>query len=189
MISTNKSSSLLGIENIDIKKMSRELKEKDQKEFEELKSRSKPLQELIVSEKFIINEILGESYSTSTSVRGEWRAGPMDVQYVNGGYASKLILKVTPNNLDVPVRTLNFNGPWLPIRPGFHISAKIPKYEEKRFGYSFFKIESYEREQVFYLDRDFNEEESVIELGIISEDGKILERYRSVDYSRFLEKR
>ena len=56
---------------IDINHFLEEAEEKRQQEIKDLASRSKPLYDLVVSENFTVNEIMGESYATSFTPRSE----------------------------------------------------------------------------------------------------------------------
>jgi len=101
-----------------------------------------------------------------------------------GGFTSRLVLKVSPDNRDVPVRTLKFDG-FSVVRAGDYVSAQIPRYEEKRVN-SGFHSGPYDRDRVFYFDRNFNPEESAIELALLSADGNVLRRDRAVNYKNFV---
>ena len=85
-------------------------------------------------------------------------------------------MKVPPNHTSLPVRTLVFPG-YSIVKGGDSIIAKIPRYEEKHAS-----IHSL---RTFYLDRAFRQDEECIELAILSENGKILRRDRSMSYGEF----
>ncbi len=156
-------------------------------EMEELESLSKQLYELVATENFTVDEVDGKYYSTSFTPHSEMRIGGKSPVY-RGGFTSRLVLKVSPNNQDVPVRTINFDG-FSIVRAGDYISAQIPRYQIKKVEsgglhssgpYRPFNI------KIFYLDRDFDAEESAIELAILSADGKVLRRDRAVNYNEFI---
>ncbi len=149
-----------------------------QEEIKTLESRSKKLYELIASENFTVNEVIAESYATTFTPRSEMVFGGKSPFY-RGGLTSGLILTVTPDNENIPVRKLSFYGISI-VRGGDSISAKIPRYEEKAVG------PNSGTHRLFYLDRAFNTEESAIELAILSNDRKILRIDRSVDYKEFI---
>ncbi len=165
-----------------------EAEEKRQQELKDLKSRSKPLYDLVVSEDFTVHDIIGESYVTSSYLTlftplSETIPGGIP-PVCSGGFTSKLVLKVTPNNRDIPVRTLNFDGNSA-VRPGDYIIAKIPKYKEKKVSLGYFGS-CFSQDRIFYFDRDFNPEEFAIELIIPSEKGKRTDR--AVNYENFIKK-
>ena len=155
--------------------------EKIRQELEDLKSRSKPLYELVATENFTVNEVVGESYRTSFTPTSEMIIGGRSREY-QGGYTSNLVLKVTPDNKKIPVRTLNFDG-FSAVRAGDYISAQIPRYEEKR---ALVGLSYSDRDQMFYLDRDFKPEESAIELILLSKRRKVLRTDRAVNYKKFV---
>ncbi|MEA3248609.1 MAG: hypothetical protein U9Q73_02790 [Nanoarchaeota archaeon] len=156
-----------------------------QKEIADLKSRSRHLYELVATENFTVDEVVAESYATSFTPNSKMILGGRFPVY-RGGFTSKLVLKVSPDNQNVPVTTLNFNGISV-VKAGDYISAQIPRFEEKRVGAGLHSG-PYERDRVFYLDRDFNPEESAIELALLSTDRNVLRRDRSINYESFVKK-
>ena len=166
--------------SLDLNQLLIKTEEKRQQELGELKSCSKQLSELVVEENFIVNKTMRNSYATSFTPYSEMiiRGEPLIYQ---GGFTSKLVLKVTPENKNIPIKTLNFEGS-SSVRAGDYISAKIPRYEEKR-------VEGrclsgcFKREQIFYLDREFNLTESAIEISVLSEKGQDIAK--SIDYKKF----
>ncbi len=153
------------------------------KEITELESRSKQLYELVVTEYFTVDEVVAESYPTLIIPHSKIQIGIEHPGY-EGGFTSRLVLKVTPVRQDVPVRTLIFDGISI-VKAGDYIAAKIPKFEEKRLEDEFY-FGPYERRKVFYFDRDFNSEEHAIELSILSKDGNILRKDRAINYKDFV---
>ena len=145
----------------------------------DLEARSKKLEDLIVTEKFTVDEVLVGSYPTSFTPSSEMRIGGRSPVYT-GGFWSKITLKVTPENSSVPVKTLIFDG-FSTVRAGDYVSVRIPKYAEERV----YSGDFYKQEKVFYLERDFNAEESAIELAILSGDKKVLRTERAVSYRHF----
>lgn len=148
-----------------------------------MKALSKQLHELVVEERFIVNDVIAKSYQTSFTPNAEVIYGGYSHVY-KGSFISKLVLKVSPDSKDVPVKFLNFEG-FSIVKAGDYISAKIPRYEEKKVegGCS---ISFCRRERIFYSERKFNPIESAIELAILSNDEKILRRDRAVDFERFV---
>ena len=172
-------------EELNLKKIIQDAGKKRQKEIADLESRSKSLQELVVIENFTVNEIIAESYATSFTPRSERVIGGKSSIY-EGGFTSRLVLKVSPYNQDIPVKTINFDG-FSTVMVGNHISAKIPKYEEKKIARDLhFPSGPYSRDRIFYFDRDFNPEESAIELAILAEDGTVLRKDRAINYKIFV---
>jgi hypothetical protein len=172
-------------QELDMNKIMQNFEEKRQQEIADLESRSKQLYELVATENFTVDEVVAESYATSFTSHSEMRSGGSSPVY-RGGFTSRLVLKVSPDNQDVPVRTLSFEGLSV-VRAGDYISAQIPRYEEKRVG-SGFHSGPYDRDRVFYFDRNFNSEESAIELALLSEDGNVLRIDRAVNYKNFVKK-
>lgn len=169
----------------DMDKIIRDAEEKRLKEITDFESRSRQLYELIATEKFTVGEVVAETYATSFTPRSEVRFGGRSPVY-RGGFTSKLVLKVSPDNQDVPVTTLNFNG-FSIVKAGDYISAQIPRFEEKRVGTGL-PFGPYNKDDVFYLDRAFSPEEVAIELALLSADGNVLRRDRAVDYNIFVER-
>ncbi len=150
-----------------------------QEEIVDLESRSKQLYELVVTEKFTVLDVIAESDGTSFIPFSGIRIDE-EIPVYNGGLTSRLVLEVLPDNPDVPVRTLTFNG-FSIVRAGDYISAKIPRYEEKEVGNGL----DYRVGEILYLDRAFKPEECAIELAILS-DGTIKRRDRAVNYKYFV---
>ena len=170
---------------IDLGKMVAEGLKKREKEIKYLESHSKELSDVVITEKFTVDEVIAQSYAKSFTPDSERVMGGISPVY-KGGFTSRLIIQVSPDNQNVPVKTLNFEG-ISPIKTGDYISAQIPRYEERRVDndHYFSGRRGYD---IFYLDRDFNPEESAIELALLSEDGRVLRRDRSVKYQKFLKK-
>src|SRR3989344_1479691 len=116
----------------DMKQIIQDAEKKRQQEIENLESSSRSLYTLVATEEFTVDEVVAESYATSFTPHSEMRVGGSSPVY-NGGFTSRLILKVSPNNQDLPVRTIYFNG-FSIVRAGDYVSAKIPRYEEKKIG-------------------------------------------------------
>ena len=166
-----------------MKNIIQDSEEKRKQEIADLKSRSKQLYELVATENFTVDEVVAESWATSFTPHSERRMGGSSPVY-RGGFISRLILKVSPDNNGVPVRTINFDGLSV-VKGGDYISAQIPRFEEKSVG-SGDHSGLYNRNRIFYFDRDFKAEESAIELALLSVDGNILRRDRSVNYKSFV---
>src|SRR3989338_4929932 len=167
------------VKESDMAQILRDAEIRRQQEIADWESRSKPLYELVFSEYFTVDDVIAESYATSITPLSEMRLGGRSSHYP-GGYISKLVLKVVPDNKEIPVSVLNFDGISV-IRAGDYISAQIPRYEEKKVA-SGVRCGSHEHYTCLYLNRDFKPEESAIELAIHSVDRKVLRRDRSIDY-------
>lgn len=163
---------------LNLRKKMPDFKKMNEQEMKKLESKSKKLNELIVSENFIVEEVISESYATSFTPKSEMVLGGYSPSY-SVGHTSRLVLKVSPDNKEIPVQTLNFSGSSI-IKAGDYISAKIPKYKKSKYNGLF------KKEKTFYFDRDFNSEESVIELALLSENEEVLRKDRSVDYRNFI---
>lgn len=150
------------------------IREVAKENWKSVEDKSKKLYELLVTERFTVEGVLGElktsSYTSSSDmVFGEKSLGGITAVY------PKLTLEVTPDK-EIPVRFINFDG-YSPVKRGDYIEATIPKYEERRF----FEVDS-----ILYTERDFKEKENAIELAILSKDGNILRRDRTADYKIFV---
>ncbi|MDD5054588.1 MAG: hypothetical protein PHT91_03540 [Candidatus Nanoarchaeia archaeon] len=176
-----------------IEKLSEEIGKKSIKEIMEhldknlldyldLKEKAKKLCELVFEEKFYVNGVVCESYATSFTPRSEICFGSAMSTY-NGGFASKLVLDVLPDNQSIPVNTLHFRG-FSAVRAGDNICAKMPKFKEVN-EYPPRLEDPLRKKRVFYVDRDFLPEESAIELAVLSDNGDILRIDRAVDYKNF----
>lgn len=165
---------------IDMDKISQDAEQKRQIEIKDLESQSKKLYELVTMTKFTIDEVVAESYPTYFTPNSEMRIGGESPIY-NGGFTSKLTLKVTPDNPEIPVEILTFDG-FSIVKAGDYISAKIPKYEERTDPEIYLGNQN---KKTFYIDRTFNSKESAIELALLSSEGNILRRDRSINYRNF----
>lgn len=148
-----------------------------QKEREEhLRTISKSLDELVVSEKFHVDSVtasLTQNYiGPSNPVFGKSYT-PTKI-----GVTPYLVLDVTSLNQEVPVRKLSFDG-ISSVIGDVCIEAKIPRFKEETVYGGYEKLS-------FYVDRDFGVEERAIELILLSSEETILRRDRAVDYNHFL---
>jgi len=159
------------------------------------------LYRIIVTEKFTVNEVVAEYYTADITPHSEMIFGGISHSY-EGGYISELELEVSPDNPNVPIKTLIFHG-CSPVKVGDYISAKIPKFEEKRAGTEFpsdevpySKIEDIPQKiditpiynnikgliNEGHIDIHYNPKEIAIELAILSSDGKVLRTDRAANY-------
>jgi len=168
----------------DIHKIRKDFIEKREIEERELVKLSKPIYDLVVEARFTITDVLNESYSTNIRPMSEIVVGGHSPSY-EGGYTSKLTLRVVPLNLPNPVKELEFHG-YSIVKAGDLILAKIPRYEEKKLVTSLFYGPFNTGEKIFLLDRDYNPLEKAIELTLLSPNGDVLRRERSVDYHRYV---
>lgn len=158
-----------------------------EKENAELRARSKPLHELVVTEKFTVEDVVAASYATSIAPMSEMVLEGESRQYA-GGYSSKITLTVNPYNPQVPITSLTFAG-FSGVRAGDTIEAKIPCYEEKKIYEFNGELRRYgDQDEVVYLVRSFKDKETAIELKLISPEGKTLRTERAVDYNFYKEK-
>ena len=140
-------------------------------------SQSKQLHELVVSEHFIVEDVIGESTALSFTPLLERRIGgaPSESHTI---HTSELTLKVMPKNKKVPIRTIRFNGSSI-VQAGHHVIAEIPRYEEIEYTKEGFP--SY-----IYLDRQYRETEEAIELKVFSSKAVCLRTDRSVNYKEYI---
>jgi len=162
----------------------REARIRREQEIKDLESRAKSACELVVEEGFIVNDVLAGSSSTHFTPQSEIRYGGTSPSY-SGGFISRLVLQVSPNNKKVPIQTLYFDG-FSIVRAGEQILARIPKYEVRRVEQGFFNDSPSDRARVFYVERDFKPQESAIEISILDSSGKPVRIERSTDYARML---
>jgi len=135
---------------------------------------SKTPYKFVVSEDFVIDDVVAKTYQTDVyipSTRWEWGHNK------KGGYTSKLFLKVKPDNADVVVNALIFEGISI-VKAEDHISAKIP-----RCDWFHHQTDSY---RWGYFRRGYKPTETAVELSLLSEDGKILRRDRAANYKSFV---
>ena len=173
-------------QEIDLNKMLIEGEQKRKEEIKDLESRSNNLYELLVEEDFNVNEVIAETYAISFTQYPDLILSSERPLVYHGGFTSRLVLKVTPENKDTPIRTLNFEG-FSPVKAGDYISAQILRYKEEKVSSGFYSG-PFDKERVFYFDREFNQEESAIELTLISAKWKVLRIDRAVDYQKFIKK-
>jgi hypothetical protein len=155
-----------------------EIDRKYKEEYDLLKAQSKHLYELIVEERFTVDEVIGQSYATATETRLTEKGR---TQIKTGGFDLVLTLIVTPENTKIPIRTLRFEG-MSSVEGGDYISAKIPRYDTKILFDTF----GSRCQQEFQVDRQFNETESAIEIKIRHAEGTVRRTDKSVDYKDFL---
>ena len=148
---------------------------KKNREIDVLKSKSKPLHELVQMVNFRIDDVLATIIKTSYS---------SDETGIFHNYAPKLILNGVPDDLNIATRILTFEG-FSIIKAGDYVSAKIPRYDKKTI-YSERKVASswLPHWENFYIDREFKIEEVAIELAIRF-DKSILRSDRAGNYDDF----
>ncbi len=154
-----------------------EIQKEKLKKILDLESRSKKPSELVVTENFTVDEVVAETYPTSFTPNPV--IGGRSPSY-KGGYASRLILNVSPDNKAIPVNLITFDG-FSAVKAGDYISAKIPRYAEELCN------PMRKGKKVFYFDRPFRNNESAIEIALLSAEGEVLRRERSVDFRRFVQ--
>ena len=163
------------------------------KEEKSLRARSKNLCDLVISEEFTVEEVISYSHSTliisePSAFEVKYDGSPIELETYRTGFTSETCLRVKPKNNKVGIEYLIFIGSSI-VKKGDYISAKIPKYEEKKLLHEAspngLRYETFVKE-VFYLERKkFNQKEKAIELSILSEKGDILRIDKAVDYNIF----
>ncbi len=136
--------------------------------IERLKRLSKPLYELVVTERLQVNKVVVEN------LRGSEVLG-----------VEKLLCVASDKKGQR--RSVAFYG-HSPVLAGQTIEVKIPRYQEIREKPWF-----EEDKAVFYIPRDISNAEWVyetaIEISILSDDGRVLRTDRSSDYEDFVNNR
>ncbi len=154
------------------------IEQEEKEKLRKLKEKSKPLSELVFTEYFKVNDVLGENFSVihDSGIVGNYSSG------YETGYISKLTLSVTPST-DIPVRKLSFQGN-ADVKAGDFISVKIPRYKIKEIEDKRIMMDIPEK---LYFDRDWKGKESAIEIKIFESDGgRFLRTDRAVDYHKFM---
>ena len=167
-----------------LKEMEKRMKGLTKEEIKKLTKDSKELYELVFEEKFNVDKVLTESAEISIPV-GETLIGGRNT-YRTSGMTLKMTLDVTPEN-DIPVRNLNFIG-FSTVKADDSILAKIPKYKTKKFRIAKHRTVYDDGNRIFFFDRKYKPVEDVIELTIISPNGKPVRVDRSVNYDNFVKK-
>ena len=156
--------------------MKKRMRDDKAEELERLKLLCKPLEQLVVSEKFTVAAVLSSSHGT------RFLSGPIAVGGHNptedGGHMCKTEIMVTPLENASPVKKLMFNG-FSAARAGDTIVARIPRYKVEETYWS-------ERDKKFYSDRPYKEEEEAIEILFFSSKEGPLRRERSITYKNFV---
>lgn len=169
---------------VDIAEVRRSAEEERLRQIEELKPLAKELHELVIGERFRVDDVTMESYDNDPPYQRiampEIAAGRRRIHRT--GFTSATFLEVLPHERDVPVKRLVFEG-YSSANRGDYILARIPRYEEKVVK----GVNGHITDISFYVDRPFREEECAIEVAIFSANGDILRRERSVDFRKFAE--
>lgn len=148
----------------------------------------KPMEELIFDEKFEVLNVRGKNKENKIYVpyyrTGEtgdyvdyndksinYESGEEHKlgQYVDGGFTKYLELKVKPLDETCFIKTILFEGD-SPVLGGYTILAKIRKYEEGYIRSSFI----YNKNNILYVERPYNEQESALEISILDDKGEII---------------
>ncbi len=148
---------------LDLREIYKGAEDQRNKRIAELERISKPLHELVFSENFRIIDVIGESYPTSYSPMPHM-GGSSPTH--DTGFTSRLTLDVDPEDKDIAVKTLKFDG-FSIVRAGDYVTAKIPRYKEEIVKGGFYA--GYSNERVFYLERSFEPVEFAIELVIFGD--------------------
>lgn len=156
------------------------LGKEEEEKIAKLRACSKPLYEFVVCEHFRVDVVGSESHATQFTPESEIVIGGECPVY-HGGFTSKLVLDVMPDNKNIPVRILEFTGN-SSVMGGQRIIARIPIYRKETVNRCFSPGE----DETFYLEREFKARESAIELNILNEKGKVLRTDKAVDYRRFV---
>lgn len=136
-------------------------RKKEKERHESLKAQARPLEELIVSERFRVEGV------TRSSINFPIR------------------LAVTPLDGKVQTRTLYFET-YSTVSSGDIIVASMPAYQEVLSKYRSPIFIGHERNQTFYLSRPLKEEEIALEISVL-EGEKMVRTEHSIDYFRLLD--
>jgi len=166
--------------------------------------KSKPLSELVVCEKFLVQNVVSESKlvtiiidaqprddnGRSVNFKGELFDDIYNdlnyVQHYDCGLRFRTIIQVRALNESCPITELIFDG-YSPIISGYTINAKLFKGQfaglyTKSGPRDRFK-QRYRTE--LYLEKDYSPSESALEISILDNDGKILRTDRSITYKDY----
>lgn len=161
--------------------------EKGEQRLAELEKASKSLSELIARERFYVDSVIRSCQPICSRSYSEIRFNQEPV-YSLTGYLPTLDISVLPDRHEIPVRRLLFSG-YSAVRGGDYIVALIPKYREEKlegFGASAILPPALRRQQkTFYLERDFMDTESAIELMVFNSGGRVVSTDRSADYGEY----
>lgn len=153
--------------------------EKEKERLYRLKEKSKKLNELIVSLDFQVKNVICQSLETSIIPKNEIKFGQENMVYKSGGYKTSYLIDVKLNS-NSPINRLNFFGNSIIENDDF-IRVLIPKYKTEKFNVSPFQKDKF-KDEIFYFDREFNSEEKVIQIELLTPTQKIRRIERSIDY-------
>lgn len=119
---------------------------------------------LLYAEKFHVQMVVSETDGGTFAPSREIKYGGYSPEYPKGD-SSKLTIKVIPEREGVPIKTLEFLGPSI-VRGGDYIEALIPKYTEEKFEEDWGRISMLGGRKA-YVERDWGENESALEIKII----------------------
>jgi hypothetical protein len=152
-----------------------------QKTMDELKKKTKPLEELVQTEEFYVKSVLLQNYQSTFTPVSEMVFGGSSPTY-SGGHSQITLLEVIPRNDDIPVENLTFKG-MSTACAGDWIITKIPRIGDT-ISY-FLGCNSAKQ----YTDRKYNKSEKAIEIIIKKgNNSEILRTERSADYENYQKK-
>jgi len=169
---------------IPVDEIERQIEERKQNRIDELRKKSRPLEDLIIEREFLVRDVLSQTIATSIKPMSEIRLGGNSPEY-HGGYINKIYLKVaSEDNFDSKIEKINFYG-FAPVLAGQHISVLIPKVEVVSLKDEF--PSSWVQDEKFYLPRKDTKKEEAIQILIIDnlKNSRQLGTFRSVNYSQY----
>ena len=133
------------------------------------------------SEYFTVKSSISQTYPTGFTPRLESLAVGKPHSYKTG-YVTETIMEVTPENASLPITEIVFRGYTKADAGDYsYIKALIPRCEEKRVSNPS-TASMIGNQEIFYLDRQYTQRETAIEIAILTPKKEILKIDRSADY-------
>ena len=165
------------------------IRDRGEKEDEELLTKSKPYKELIVPIHAVVESVDGFNYSTSHTPISEMIIGERSPEY-HTGYQTQLEIKVSIHPSwpkEHPVRHLTFNGNSALRTDEMLIVAYIFAGERKELNqYTGIILGGEDMKNSVFIPRDLTEEEDALYIEIIGKKGRPVRTDYSVNFRRDL---
>lgn len=116
------------LKSVDIPRLLKTAQEREEKEYQELIKRSKPLEDCYIDQKFVVADVYTNQEATTITPESEIHIGGRSPAY-QSGFTCTTRITVRPSKS--PVEELVFNG-YTPAMPGQTIEARILAYDEHK---------------------------------------------------------